>query len=382
MSRRLILSAAGLAVTLALLLRGEPPLDLDRDLAVGRATRAYRDSQRRSWVGEGDRPLETLIWYPAESGAVESEWYSGIPPFKVFRFGVSAAGAARRAGRYPLVLLSHGTGGSARQLAWLGEALASKGFIVAAVSHHGNTSDEAESIPHGYYLWWERAADLSRVLDRLLADGELAAAIDPRRIAAAGFSLGGYTALALAGARLDMDEYRRWCARTGCVGAPEAPISPDEFRERYRNDPAVTASLARAEDSYRDARVRAVVAIAPAPGSALDDRSLAEIAIPLLIIVGDRDDRLADARRIAAIAPNAVIEVLQAVGHYTFLAPCAWFGRLVLPALCRDPTTSRSETHRRVAASAVSFLGDKLGRERAAAAAAPLRNLSEPGDGP
>ena len=45
----------------------------------------------------------------------------------------------------PLVLLSHGTGGSAVMLAWLGETLARAGYVVAAINHHGNTATEDEA---------------------------------------------------------------------------------------------------------------------------------------------------------------------------------------------------------------------------------------------
>ena len=32
---------------------------------VGMLTRSYTDGARRNWQGTGDRPLSTVIWYPA-----------------------------------------------------------------------------------------------------------------------------------------------------------------------------------------------------------------------------------------------------------------------------------------------------------------------------
>ena len=63
-------------------------------------------------------------------------------------------------------------------LAWLAEALARSGYVVAAVNHHGNTSAEPEPTAEGFMLWWERAVDLSRVLDRLVHDEQLGAVIE------------------------------------------------------------------------------------------------------------------------------------------------------------------------------------------------------------
>ena len=51
----------------------------------------------------------------------------------------------------------------------------------------------------GFTLGWERAVDLSKVLDGMLADPEFGPRIDPHRVGAAGFSYGGYTVLELAG---------------------------------------------------------------------------------------------------------------------------------------------------------------------------------------
>jgi predicted dienelactone hydrolase len=97
------------------------------------------------------------VWYPAESGAEEIEIVS--PPKKSLWIADRAApGAARLSPlqRYPLVVLSHGLGGSAAQLAWLGAALARRGFVAAAVNHPGNSVENANT-PEGFALRWERA---------------------------------------------------------------------------------------------------------------------------------------------------------------------------------------------------------------------------------
>src|SRR5690606_22605903 len=120
---------------------------------------------------------------------------------------VSAAGD-----RLPLIVLSHGTGGAALTLMWLGQHLAANGFVVAAVNHHGNTAIEERHTAQGFVLWWERAADLSAVIDHMLVDEALGPRIDAGRIGAAGFSLGGYTVLSLAGGITDLEAYEAFCS--------------------------------------------------------------------------------------------------------------------------------------------------------------------------
>src|SRR5262249_30365968 len=97
--------------------------------------------------------------------------------------------------RHPLILLSHGFGGTASDLAWLGTALAAHGFIAVAVNHPGHNALEAYTV-EGYSLMWLGAVDLGAVIDAVLNDKTFGNRIDPARIGAAGHSLGGYTVVA------------------------------------------------------------------------------------------------------------------------------------------------------------------------------------------
>ena len=79
-----------------------------------------------NWRGSKDPTLSGIIWYPAESGSEEKEQYIGPAKAPLFYAGRAADDAklAPAASQYPLVALSHGTGGSALQMAWLGTYLA------------------------------------------------------------------------------------------------------------------------------------------------------------------------------------------------------------------------------------------------------------------
>jgi predicted dienelactone hydrolase len=191
-----------------------------------------------------------VVWYAAESGRPEVDWFIGPPANPLFRLGHSAEGApvARLTSKRPLVVLSHGTGGSAPMLAWLGEALARAGYIVAAINHHGNTSAEESPTPEGFMLWWERATDLTRVLDRLLSDSQFGRLVDARRVGAAGFSLGGYSVAAVAGARTSLAQWETFCRSVRrdatCNPQPEFPEAMAAF-DTIRDRSDVQESLGR-----------------------------------------------------------------------------------------------------------------------------------------
>jgi predicted dienelactone hydrolase len=335
----------------------EPPAGVTR--------RAWTDSARQAWGRSDPRPLVTLIWYPAESGFPAETLTIGPSGRPQFLAGVMARGATLSTARrqYPLVLLSHGTGGSALQLAWLGTALARHGMIAAAVNHHGNTGAEPSYDARGFVLWWERARDLSAVLDRMLADSVFGSRIDRSRIGAAGFSLGGYTVLELAGARTDLRAFELYCASPGrdatCEAQPEMRTALDDFDRLRATDPAVQASLAHAGDSYRDPRISAIVALAPAVVQALAP-TLPQIRVPLLVIVGDSDQIAPAATNglaAAARVGGARLSLLPSVGHYSFLSCCTIHGKEQLADLCHDPDgTDRGRVHDTATAAVLRFL--------------------------
>ncbi|MFC7817687.1 alpha/beta hydrolase family protein [Streptomyces sp. NPDC057367] len=123
-------------------------------------------------------------------------------------------GAAPARGRFPLVLLSPGFGMPRTTLTSLADDLASRGYVVAAVDHAYESlatefpggrvmpcvaCEEVDARVEFAGVVRGRAADLSFVIDELTdrrRAGALARVIDPRRIGAAGHSIGGATAAA------------------------------------------------------------------------------------------------------------------------------------------------------------------------------------------
>lgn len=196
------------------------------------------------------------------------------------------------------MLLTHGSGGVAADLDWVAEDLLGRGFLVAAVEHHGNNLVD-EQLEEGFSFWWERAPDLSFVLDHLMATERVG------RVGVLGYSLGGYTAAALLGARIDPDRYRRLRSGEPILPVPEdrpnIRAELDALTRRYGEESLQQRALA----DHRDDRFTAAVLLAPAIAPILQDSSLAAILRPVLVRWGGADEIEPDGMRYAELIPGA-----------------------------------------------------------------------------
>jgi predicted dienelactone hydrolase len=146
-------------------------------LEVGFTAGRIRDPDRSDWSGKAARPLFWSAWYPTNDAGgapslIENASQSLFIPDVSIKNAVPASGMPA----FPVLLLSHGTGGTAASLAWLARGLARRGFFVIGVDHHGNTGSEPYR-PEGFLCWWERARDLTVILD-YHASGPFAGRLD------------------------------------------------------------------------------------------------------------------------------------------------------------------------------------------------------------
>ncbi len=333
-----------------------------RPQPVGMQTAHYADEARRNWSETGARPLETSIWYPAVAGTREQDWETSI-----FQAGRSAKGATMPAvpARWPLIVISHGTGGSAAGMAWLGETLVANGYIVAAPDHHGNTSAEPQPVLQGTLVWWDRPKDVKVLIDRLLADPIWGPRIDTSRIGVAGFSMGGYTALASVGVRLSRQRWVGHCTNPANEAACRLPpeisgkYPPGEDVRLLTQDPRVMEAATHMDDDYRDPRIKAAFVMAPVVGVAVQRGSLGAVSVPVTIVVGSEDDQAApnsNAEPLAKAIPGATVTVLPGVSHYSFLPACNERGKTYAKEVCADPVGfPRKALHEQVKAMAIPF---------------------------
>jgi hypothetical protein len=92
--------------------------------------------------------------------------------------------------------------------------------------------------------------------------------------------------------------------------------------------------------------------------------NLAEVTVPVRIIVGSKDAQAVPGVNpgpIASATPNAGLEIILNVMHYTFLARCNLLGKVIARSLCADPDgIDREEVHRRVSADALNVFNRTL----------------------
>ncbi|MCB1832030.1 MAG: hypothetical protein KDH19_01070 [Geminicoccaceae bacterium] len=302
--------------------------------------------------------VEGSLWYPAGSTTYQSmigddAAFSGTP---------ALVGPTIASGKYPLFLLSHGSGGNMDNLSWLSSALVEGGAMVLAVNHQGSTS--GDSSPRRSIHVEDRAADLSAALDRLLADEAFAVHVDRERIYALGFSLGGATAFHLGGLRMDRTLYADWCRTPGeratdCRFFESGGVDPSNLHEGFEND-------------LRDTRIKGVVAIDPGLTRGMSEASIDTLDLPVLILQLGEDESLWPAidtgpngSRLAERLSRARRVSIPDAHHFSFLGLCKEGAQALLEAvdedpICTDPEgADRSTTHDRISGTILSWIRER-----------------------
>ena len=210
-----------------------------------------------------DRHLNVEHWYPAEEGSGRVQPYRAL--LRDGRTEVDLHGQALRdavplGGDFPLVILSHGYPGNRFLMSHLGEALAARGYHVAAIDHADSTYGDAAyltGMAFGSTLV-NRPLDMRCVMDALGA----------KVVAVVGYSMGGYGALVAGGARV---------ARAALTLERAGEIAP-HWQQHC--------------DAVADPRVKAVVAFGPwgRQVGLWDAAGMAALSVPALIIAGSRDE--------------------------------------------------------------------------------------------
>ena len=326
-------------------------------MPVGLKTGSSVDPLRLNWDGTAPRPLVWTAWYPADEGSaahipVERSWFRKEP------VAVDAP-LARSYDSLPLVLLSHGTGATAAGMEWLGFRLARNGFVALAINHHGHTGSEPYRA-EGFLCMWERANDLTAILNDPSWRSLIGVEID-ERVFAAGFSAGAYTTLLLAGARIAFSQFEPDNpAKSPIRGPREFPNLADELPKLYEN-PVFRTSWDRRRSDFSDSRIRAAFAIAPGRSVlGFSQDSLQAINKPVALIGGD-EDTVAPPKQccdwLSQNIPRCRSEILSGgVGHYTFLPEGSEIGREAAPELFIDREgLSRTAIHSDVAGKVAEF---------------------------
>ncbi len=313
------------------------------------------------------RPLAVTVWYPAAAAGKPDETAQD----RIFEIPPASRDAPISPGRFPLILLSHGSGSRAEGMGWIAAALAERGFIVAGPNHLGTTS--GDSTPAATPKIWERTQDLSAVITSLTEDPRWKASLDPGRIGAFGFSLGGSTVLELAGARPDLSAYIRYCQSypdmmdcrwfaggRGYAGGEQVAVPPFDLSSVDR---------VQFEKTRRDTRISAVVAVDPGLATVMQPDSVKTIGIPITLInlgsVGHIPAAVVS-DRLAEQIPGARYKQVDMADHFSFLPICkpgaSDFLRSVgeVDPICEETGRPRADIHAELVQEITRTFADTL----------------------
>jgi predicted dienelactone hydrolase len=287
------------------------------------------------------QPLEAGIWYPSEAP-------TSSQPLGLYRQTVAIDGTVAGRG-LPLIVMSHGSGGSFEGHYDTALALAEAGFVVAAITHTGdNYRDQS-----GFTRVENRPRHIKALIDFMLASWPHHDQLDPARIGMFGFSAGGFTALVAIGGVPDMTRVAPYCA----AYADEWPCR--KAKEYHTDAPAAPAAF------VHDPRISAAVIAAPALGFSFSPEGLAAIKAAIQLWRGDSDELLPHPRHAQnvyeGLPTKPEYHVVPNAGHFAFLAPCTPMAESVAPEICRDPAGfDRAAFHREFNAAVVTFFKAKL----------------------
>lgn len=229
-----------------------------------------------------------LVLYPS----FEPERVERIGPYKL---NVAVNGALRD-GQFPLVLISHGGGGSHLVYRTLARYLARNGFIVGMPEHPFNNRNDNSRFGTVENLA-KRPTHIRSAIDWFFTSEKFAPHLRNEDVFVIGHSMGGYTALAAAG------------------GLPTsmAKESLDGLEQIVVISP--------------DSRIKALVLLAPAAVWFRAPGALSGVDLPILMLIGEKDEIAPFSFHgqliLNGLPDRSKIEhrIIENAGHFCFLSP-------------------------------------------------------------
>ena len=272
--------------------------------------------------------LPMAIMYPT-SAAEKTE---SVGPY---RLNVSTH-AAPKNGAFPLVLISHGSGVSHMAHCTLSRHLARNGFIVGMPEHPFN-NDRDNRLQGTTENLIYRPRHLRAAADWFF-DSAFAACLRPDAVSIIGHSLGGYTALALAG------------------GVPTSLLHEAED------------GLPRRIQFAPDHRIKALVLLAPATVWFTSAGALSEVKVPILMLAAEKDEYTPLALHAKLVMDGVPDQtkvqqrIVENAGHFSFLSPFPEPMTSAESALSQDPAGfDRKRFHDELNAEVLAFLSRQTG---------------------
>jgi predicted dienelactone hydrolase len=288
--------------------------------------------------GNAEGPaLKGAIWYPCPQPPGEIDFGKFTLP------GVKDCPLPDK--KMPLIVVSHGRMGSFIGHHDTDEGLADAGFIVAAISHPGDTAlDSSRTDDLSIYV--QRPNDIKRLIDFMLGEPAFAASVDRERVGFFGFSRGGYTGLALIGANPDWAYVTNLCKQYATHECEQ--IRAREFPESVTHDPRIKAAvIADPLSVFFTANSFAAVNI---PVQLWASELGGDGVLPHSVDIVDKN-----------LASKHEYHVVANAGHFAFLTPCPPWLAKEAPRICADAGGfDRTAFHRQFNADVLVFLQTQL----------------------
>jgi len=288
-------------------------------------------------------PMAIAVWYPSDGRVAEQ-------PIGLFRQTVATDGAVSGRG-LPLIIISHGTGGSNASHYDLAIALARAGYVVAALTHPGDNYQDQTAAGNRRDLV-DRPKQLHAMLDYMLTAWPDRDRLDSTRVGVFGFSLGGYTALVAIGGNPDLRQIPALCR--------ERPDAPECAFIAQRHGDQLDSTAAPAGGWQHDSRIRVAVVAAPAASVTFRGGGLRGVRVPVQLWRATDDNQAPDAwnsgvvRAGLPVAPDE--HVVPRGGHFVFTPTCSDTLARVASFMCAD----RASFQKRFKATVVAFFNAHL----------------------
>lgn len=265
-----------------------PEFSMNGDLPVGVKTIEVNNPNALNltdFTSKANRKLTLEVWYPSQKSDKQTATYQAVTrlhkPFELAGFAHRNT-PARTEGKYPVIVISHGYTGYRSMMFYLGEHLASHGYIVIAIDHTDSTTGEIDLInaPTAGFVSTliNRARDQQFVLDVATQDSFfLNTIVDKNNAAVIGYSMGGYGAINTVG---------------GCYDAKTENLVRLGFPEQAATALLPVFNFCNAGREQPDPRWKAMIGFAPW-GQAFNihqPQALANLAVPTLYVSGEDDD--------------------------------------------------------------------------------------------
>ncbi|HEY9650939.1 MAG TPA: alpha/beta hydrolase [Coleofasciculaceae cyanobacterium] len=217
----------------------------------------------------------------------------------------------------PVIVISHGLGSDRQTFGYLATHLASYGFAVAVPEHPGSNADQIQALLNGLanevtppQELLDRPLDIKFLLDEL--ERSFKGQLNLQQVGVIGQSFGGYTALALAGAGINLQQLQQECPKT------QSSFNLSLLLQCLAN------GLPAEQYKLRDERIQAAIAINPIGSTIFGESQFQQIQTPLMLVAGS-DDTVAPAlaEQIQPFTwlttPNKYLVLLRGGTHFSTL---------------------------------------------------------------